>query len=530
MSLLTDVLRDEWGFEGFVISDWIFGVRDAAASVPAGLDVEMPYRMVRARDLAGALERDEVSWDDVDRSVIRVVATLLRFHEVLCPPLRGHRGPRVRRAPGAGPGGGRQVGRRAPQRAGRRCPRPARSTRPLGAWRSSANWRRCGTSATADRATCGPRRRSRWSTGWGARWVRAEIVALDGEDLDATAAAAASCDVALVVVGYTRQDEGEYIGGDSTAHLAELSRAPTTPNWRSASRTPSPPIPGPTCRGPSPLPSHWGSRRAGTASPCASMPGTRLDRRRWRTPTRARSWPSWRGSAVVVSGWDRLVPAIVQSWYGGMEGGNGLADVLLGRHRRRGPSPVLRSHRRGGPSRVRARRRCGDLRPLARLVAPGARGHRARLPLRVRAVVHDVRVRGVRGCGRGRRESSCGGRCAIPGPGVAPTWCRSTEGTGLGRGRRRARRLLGFARVEIDAGAHADVVVRIPWQRLAVHDGEHRCWVLEKGTYLLEVARHEWTRPAKQISLEVAPASSSRLSRQDHLPGTGLVVVDRADG
>src|ERR687894_1482021 len=58
-ALLTDVLRDEWGFEGFVISDWIFGLRDAGPSVTAGLDVEMPYRMVRATGLDAAVEAGE---------------------------------------------------------------------------------------------------------------------------------------------------------------------------------------------------------------------------------------------------------------------------------------------------------------------------------------------------------------------------------------------------------------------------------------------------------------------------------------
>ncbi|NCY16373.1 MAG: glycoside hydrolase family 3 protein, partial [Actinobacteria bacterium] len=37
--LLTGVLREEWGFEGFVISDWIFGMRDAARSIIGGLDI-----------------------------------------------------------------------------------------------------------------------------------------------------------------------------------------------------------------------------------------------------------------------------------------------------------------------------------------------------------------------------------------------------------------------------------------------------------------------------------------------------------
>ncbi|MEW2378618.1 glycoside hydrolase family 3 C-terminal domain-containing protein [Micromonospora sp. NPDC047812] len=39
--LLTDVLRDEWGFDGVVVSDW-GAVRDRVAAVRAGCDVEMP--------------------------------------------------------------------------------------------------------------------------------------------------------------------------------------------------------------------------------------------------------------------------------------------------------------------------------------------------------------------------------------------------------------------------------------------------------------------------------------------------------
>lgn len=39
--LLNEVLKDEWGFDGFVVSDW-WGTRSTVAAANAGLDVEMP--------------------------------------------------------------------------------------------------------------------------------------------------------------------------------------------------------------------------------------------------------------------------------------------------------------------------------------------------------------------------------------------------------------------------------------------------------------------------------------------------------
>lgn len=72
--LLTDVLRGDWGFDGVVMSDW-FGCHSAAESLLAGLDLEMPGPpLARGEHLRAALDAGEVTEDDLDRAVTRLLA------------------------------------------------------------------------------------------------------------------------------------------------------------------------------------------------------------------------------------------------------------------------------------------------------------------------------------------------------------------------------------------------------------------------------------------------------------------------
>ena len=77
-TLLTTILRDEWGFRGTVISDFVFGLRDPVGSVEAGLDVEMPLRQQRARALPKALRDGRLSRDAVRRAGRRILAMQIR--------------------------------------------------------------------------------------------------------------------------------------------------------------------------------------------------------------------------------------------------------------------------------------------------------------------------------------------------------------------------------------------------------------------------------------------------------------------
>ena len=74
--LLTGILRDEWGFEGLVMSDW-FGGNDAAAMVRAGNDLLEPGTKKQWDALLEAHEKGTLSEEAIDTSVRRILKLIL---------------------------------------------------------------------------------------------------------------------------------------------------------------------------------------------------------------------------------------------------------------------------------------------------------------------------------------------------------------------------------------------------------------------------------------------------------------------
>ncbi|HEX7736434.1 MAG TPA: glycoside hydrolase family 3 C-terminal domain-containing protein [Ktedonobacteraceae bacterium] len=75
---LTEILRNEWGFDGVAMSDW-FGTQSTADSVNAGLDLEMPGPAKwRGEKLLQAVEQGKVSEATIDESVLRLLRLIER--------------------------------------------------------------------------------------------------------------------------------------------------------------------------------------------------------------------------------------------------------------------------------------------------------------------------------------------------------------------------------------------------------------------------------------------------------------------
>jgi beta-glucosidase len=291
--LLVDILKEAWGFRGFVISDFVYGVRSPLAAAN-GLDVEMPATTHFGWRLKRALRRGRVPLAAVDEAVSRILRTKLRF--------------------AAGPAG--PVGE--PERYG---PQAVVSTEHVALAREAAVksmvllknepvggdgpllpldpgaldrivvvGRLAAVANTGDRGSSDVRPPYVVTSLEGIQAAAGEQISVtydSGDNLDVAARTAVQVDVAIVVVGYDYRDEGEYVGH--------------------------------------PFGSKGGDRRHLTLRPhdeelvqvvAAANPRTLV--------------VLVGGSAVVTEAWRHQVPAILMAWYAGMEGGHALADILFG--------------------------------------------------------------------------------------------------------------------------------------------------------------------------------------------------------
>jgi beta-glucosidase len=79
--LLVDILKDEWSYEGFVVSDW-GAVHDRVASLNGGVDLEMPGpRERRVKSVIEAVHSGALSEVVLDESVRRILGIVFKAAE-----------------------------------------------------------------------------------------------------------------------------------------------------------------------------------------------------------------------------------------------------------------------------------------------------------------------------------------------------------------------------------------------------------------------------------------------------------------
>ena len=83
--LLTDILRDEWGFKGFVTTDWTGG-DDPIAQMNAGNDMLQPGTLKQVQDIIKAVKDGKLDAKVLDKNVERILNVVL-----LSPKSKGYK-------------------------------------------------------------------------------------------------------------------------------------------------------------------------------------------------------------------------------------------------------------------------------------------------------------------------------------------------------------------------------------------------------------------------------------------------------
>jgi beta-glucosidase len=317
-TLLTDILRDDWGFEGFVISDFVAGVRDTKKAIEAGLDIEMPMPIHYQRNLLKAVEDGRVSEETVNTAVLRILRTLLVFENT--PEKMAYSMDLV--ASKAHTELAREVAEKSMvliKNAKGVLPFQKSVKRILiaGELGNRANTGDAGSSKIDAPYVVTPLEGLCNYFGAGA-----EIVLCDESELDNAADEAARADCVIIAVGNDKYDEGEYIGPDTNDANDDFSfMEAVVKGYENMGRSVSGfggPMPGEDG-------AKGGDRKSLSLKPAQIELIKRIGSINPNTVVVLIG-----GGMIMTREWEDTVPAIMYSWYSGMEGGNALSRILFG--------------------------------------------------------------------------------------------------------------------------------------------------------------------------------------------------------
>jgi beta-glucosidase len=321
--LLSDILKTQWGFSGFVLSDFMFSVRDAKRAALAGQDLEMPFQMHFHRHLERLVESGEVPLERVNDAVLRILRQQLRLVRA------GDYAPSQ-----IGSESNRAVAREAAnksivllQNKGDLLPlKRVKKLAVIGRLADTPNTGDTGSSSTRPAYVVTPLAGIQ-----AALRGQADVLHDDGSDLARAAATARDADAVVLIVGFTHDDEGEFLDPSTMQELSRLFPPPTKEEEPAARRY---------MRDVAGQPANailtGGDRDRLTLHPddeglilavAAANPRTIVG--------------ILGGSCVTMDAWSDRVPAILLLWYPGMEGGHALADILLGRVNPSGKLPFV---------------------------------------------------------------------------------------------------------------------------------------------------------------------------------------------
>ncbi|MEO0881996.1 MAG: glycoside hydrolase family 3 C-terminal domain-containing protein [Pseudomonadota bacterium] len=302
--LLTDILRHEWGFDGFVHSDWIMGVYHPYGAV-AGLDIENPEPVHFGTKLVDAVKNGQVEPSVIETACRRILTVIYRFASA-DDPYEAYTDDMV-----ASPAH-IEVALEAAEKSAVLLKNndvlPLNEATKIGVFGQLADLENTGDFGSS---RVQPPYITTALKGLSAYVEDDLALAGDERDIDAAIDAAKGCDVAIVVVGTTAKHEGEFIPGTMGASPESDSDAAD-----SIQATDTGALGG-------------GGDRGG-------------DREKLRLPDqqvaliRAVAAANSNTVVVIVSGsaiiceWAEDVAAILQTFYSGMEGGTALAKLLYG--------------------------------------------------------------------------------------------------------------------------------------------------------------------------------------------------------